>query len=130
MEGIIHTILENGNLEVTIPIALCSRQGRKQIITPDGAESSRSLLAALARGRRWQRLIDEGRFVNIKELATAIGKAPSQIARAIRLTRLSPVIVHSVVVGDIPDGLSLAKLRGDLPVKWSEQEEMLMGKDS
>ena len=129
MEGIIHTILENGNLEVTIPIALRSRQGRKQIITPDGAESSRSLLSALARGRRWQRLIDEGRFANIKELATAIGKDPSQIARAIRLTRLSPAIVHRIIVGDTPDGISLAKLRGDLPVKWSEQEEVLVGKD-
>ena len=127
MEGIIHTILENGNLEVTIPIALRSRQGRKQIITPDGTESSRSLLAALARGRRWQRLIDEGKFANIKELATAIGKDPSQIARAIRLTRLSPAIVHHIIVGDTPDGLSLARLRGDLPVKWSEQEEMLVG---
>ncbi len=125
MEGIIHTILENGNLEVTIPIALRSRQGRKQIITPDGAESSRSLLAALARGLRWQRLIDEGRFANIKELARFIGKDPSQIARAIRLTRLSPVIVHRIIVGDTPDGISLAKLRGDLPVKWSEQEAML-----
>ena len=129
MEGIIHTILENGNLEVTIPIALRSRQGRKQIITPDGAESSRSLLSALARGRRWQRLIDEGRFANIKELATAIGKDPSQIARAIRLTRLSPAIVHRIIVGDTPDGLSLARLRGDLPVKWSEQEEMLVGEN-
>ena len=129
MEGIIHTILENGNLEVTIPITLRSRQGRKQIITPDGAESSRSLLAALARGRRWQRLIDEGRFANITELATSIGKDPSQIARAIRLTRLLPAIIHSVVIGGIPDGISLAKLRGDLPVKWSEQEEMLVGKD-
>ncbi len=129
MEGIIHTILENGNLEVTIPIALHSRQGRKQIITPDGAESSRSLLAALARGLRWQRLIDEGRFANIKELARFIGKDPSQIARAIRLTRLSPVIVHRIIVGDTPDGISLAKLRGDLPVKWSEQEAMLVGAD-
>ena len=127
MEGIIHTILENGNLEVTIPIALRSRQGRKQIITPDGAESNRSLLAALARGRRWQRLIDDGKFANIKELATAIGKDPSQIARAIRLTRLSPAIVHRIIVGDTPEGLSLAKLRGDLPVKWSEQEEVLVG---
>ena len=127
MEGIIHTILENGNLEVTIPIALRSSQGRKQIITPDGTESSHSLLTALARGRRWQRLIDEGKFANIKELATAIGKDPSQIARAIRLTRLSPAIVHRIIVGDTPDGISLARLRGDLPVKWSEQEEMLVG---
>ena len=85
-------------------------------------------MTVIARGLCWQRLIDEGRFANIKELATAIGKDPSQIARAIRLTRLSPAIVHRVVVGEIPDGLSLARLRGDLPVKWSEQEDVLVKK--
>ena len=126
MDTVTTRILENGNLEITIPIALRSLRGRKRVIAPDEETNGQEvILTALARGLRWQRLIDEGRFANIKELATAIGKEPSQIARAIRLTRLSPVIVHSVIVGDIPEGLSLAKLRGDLPVKWSEQEEVL-----
>ena len=130
MDTVTTRILENGNLEITIPIALRSLRGRKRVIAPDEETNGQDvILTALARGLRWQRLIDEGRFANIKELATAIGKDPSQIARAIRLTRLSPVIVHRIIVGDTPDGISLAKLRGDLPVKWSEQEKMLVGAD-
>lgn len=130
MDTITTRILENGNLEITIPIALRSLRGRKRVVTPDAeADGHDAILTALARGLRWQRLIDEGRFANIKELATSIGKDPSQIARAIRLTRLSPAIVHRIIVGDIPDGLSLARLRGDLPVKWNEQEEMLMKRE-
>lgn len=126
MDTITTRILENGNLEITIPIALLSLRGRKRVVAPDAeADGHDAILTALARGLRWQKFIDEGRFANIKELATSIGKDPSQIARAIRLTRLSPAIIHSVVVGDIPDGLSLARLRGDLPVKWGEQEEVL-----
>lgn len=128
MDTITTRILENGNLEITIPIALRSLRGRKRVVAPDAeADGNDAILTALARGRRWQRLIDEGRFASIKELATAIGKDPSQIARAIRMTRLSPAIVHRIIVGDTPDGISLARLRGDLPVKWSEQEEVLVG---
>ena len=128
MDTVTTRILENGNLEITIPIALRSLRGRKRVIAPDAeADSNDAILTALARGLRWQRLIDEGRFANIKELATSIGKDPSQIARAIRMTRLSPALVHRIIVGDMPDGISLAKLRGDLPVKWSEQETVLIG---
>lgn len=128
MDTITTRILENGNLKITIPIALRSLRGRKRVVAPDAeADGNDAILTALARGRRWQRLIDEGRFASIKELATAIGKDPSQIARAIRMTRLSPAIVHRIIVGDTPDGISLARLRGDLPVKWSEQEEVLVG---
>ncbi len=105
-------------------------RGRKRVIAPDEETNGQEvILTALARGLRWQRLIDEGRFANIKELARFIGKDPSQIARAIRLTRLSPSIVHRIVINDIPDGLSLGKLRGDLPVKWDEQEKILMETD-
>ena len=128
MDTITTRILENGNLETTIPIALRSLRGRKRVIAPDEESNGHDAIrTAMARDLRWQKLIDEGRFANIKELARFIGKDPSQIARAIRLMRLSPAIVHRIVINDIPDGLSLGKLRGDLPVKWDEQETVLMG---
>ena len=83
MDTITTRILENGNLEITIPIALRSLRGRKRVVAPDAeADGHDAILTALARGLRWQRLIDEGKFANIKELATAIGKDPSQIADA------------------------------------------------
>lgn len=82
MDTVTTRILENGNLEITIPIALRSLRGRKRVIAPDAeAAGHDAILTALTRGLRWQRLIDDGRFANIKELARFIGKDPSQIAR-------------------------------------------------
>lgn len=119
-------ILDNGNLEITIPVVLRYKAGRKRILGPEPTDVTESLRQALVRGFRWQQFIDEGKFANIKELSDTIGKDPSQIARAIRLTRLSPNIIHRILVGDLPSGLSIARLRQLLPVRWWEQEAMLL----
>jgi hypothetical protein len=47
----------------------------------------------------------------------------SYVARTIKLTSLSPRVVHAVIAGDIPDSLSLDRLRGSIPELWSEQEK-------
>jgi len=41
--------------------------------------------------------------------------------RMLRLTSLAPDIVEAILRGDEPDGLSLEKLRKNLPVRWDEQ---------
>jgi hypothetical protein len=41
--------------------------------------------------------------------------------RILRLTSLAPRIVDRILTGDEPDGISLAKLRTNLPVVWTEQ---------
>jgi hypothetical protein len=41
----------------------------------------------------------------------------------LRLTSLAPDIVEAILRGDKPDGLSLEKLRKDLPVRWDVQRE-------
>lgn len=82
MDTVTTRILENGSLEITIPIALRSLRGRKRVIAPDEENNGQDvILTVLARGLHWQRLIDEGRLANIKELARFIGKDSSQIAR-------------------------------------------------
>jgi hypothetical protein len=40
----------------------------------------------------------------------------------LRLTSLSPDIVERILDGDEPEGISLAKLRTELPLRWAEQE--------
>ena len=124
--NIVSRILDNGNLEITVPVVMRCMAGRKRIIAPDKPEGNETLMLALARGLRWQSFIDEGKFANIKELAAAVGQDTSQIARAIRLTRLSPTIIHRIVTGDVPAGLTQAKLRGLLPTRWWEQEAILL----
>ena len=60
---------------VHIPIAFRRRGGRKMIVTPDGApwaprpRVDNALVKALARGFRWQRMLDDGICATIEELA-------------------------------------------------------------
>ena len=51
--NIVSRILDNGNLEITVPVVMRSMAGRKRIIAPDKPEGNESLMLALARGLRW-----------------------------------------------------------------------------
>jgi hypothetical protein len=50
---------------------------------PDG-----TLVKALARAWRWQRMLDEGRFASVRELSEAEGVSLSYLSRILRLTLL------------------------------------------
>ena len=121
-------ILENGNLQVIIPVTFRTISARRKMLTPgtviDGTEP---LALALARAFRWQKYIDEGKFKNITELAKAIGQDKGVVASIMRLRLLSPAIVHRIVTGDIPRTLTLKDLRTSFPDVWSEQEERWFG---
>ena len=43
----------------------------------------------------------------------------------LRLTLLSPEIVHAALTGNLPDGFSVDCLKQALPVLWSEQKKFL-----
>ena len=119
-------MLANGNVKVTIPMSFRNSSGRKRIVTPDGEQTfSDPLIMNLARGFRWQSLIDEGRFANVHELANAIGKDYAYVARVLRLTLLAPEIVHAILTGTLPDDIGVEDLRQSLPVLWSEQRNVL-----
>jgi hypothetical protein len=48
------------------------------------------------------------------------------VGRMLRLTSLAPDIIEAILRGDEPDGLSLEKLRKNLPVRWEEQRKCWM----
>lgn len=124
----IHKILENGHLQVTIPFKFRTISSRKKIVVPGTiADGTEPLGLGLARAFRWQRYIDEGKFRNIRELAKAIGQDETAVAKTMRLRMLSPAIVHRIVTGDIPRSLNLKNLRQGIPDVWSEQEEKWIG---
>lgn len=77
---------------------------------------------ALARAFRWQKMIDEGKFSNIKDLAATIGVDSGHISRTIRLTLLSPKIIHKLLSGELD--LSWDSCRRSFPDSWAEQEKM------
>ena len=119
--------LQNGNIRVSIPISFRMQGGRRRIVAKDVAFLSgcdSPLLLNLARGFHWQSLIDSGVYANIKSLAAAIGIDPGVVARAIRLTLLSPKIIHKLILGEAD--LTMQALRHSFPMVWETQEKEIL----
>ena len=120
------TVLENGNVLVSIPIVLRECAGRKQLITDERKFNADSdpIVLNIARGFYWQEMIDSGKITNVRELAHITNLNESYVARTIRLTLLSPEIIHRALRGELPPDISLAKLY-KLPSCWDEQLQQL-----
>lgn len=84
-----------------------------------------ALVVALARAHRWQKLLDDGKFKSVPDLAREIGLDPSFAARLLRLTLLAPNIVEAILLGEEPSGSSLTMLTKQLPLVWDEQRRVL-----
>jgi hypothetical protein len=131
MKGV-ESRLHGSTLVVRIPMRFQRRGGRKRIVTPDGSELAPAikplpdgaLIKALARAWRWQRMLEEGRFASIRELAEAERVGVSYVARILRLTLLAPDIVERIVGGR--GDLQLAELMQPFPVEWQRQRERLV----
>lgn len=119
---------------VHIPMALRRSSGHRRIIAPDIVESAEEtpsikvptkLAVAVAKAHQWQRWLDEGRYRDVNDLARALNLDWSYVHRLLRLTLLAPDIVDATIIyGREPEGLTLSKLRGSLPLAWVEQREM------
>ena len=120
------TVLENGNVLVSIPITLRESAGRKQIITDQKKFKAENdpIVLNIARGFYWQEMINSGKITNIRELAKIMNVNESYVGRTIRLTMLSPEIIHRAIRGTLPEDISLAKLY-KLPDRWDEQLQQL-----
>lgn len=119
---------------VNVPLRMKKRGGRKEVILPaeftseDGVFLSQqeALAIAVARAHRWQKLLDEGKFQSVSDLARVIGMDVSQAARLLRLTLLAPDIVEAILMGEEPNGLSLTKLtKSSVPAVWDDQKHLL-----
>ena len=69
-------------------------------------------------------MIADRKFSNIQELTVAIGVTSKLISRTIRLTLLSPKIIHKLLSGELD--LSLDSCRRSIPYSWAEQEKVLL----
>jgi hypothetical protein len=131
MSGV-QTRLEGTTLVVRIPMRFQHRGGRKRIVAPDGSEIAPTskpqpdgtLIKALARAWRWQRMLDEGQFASVRDLAEAERVSLSYICRILRLTLLAPDIVERILDGGPTAGL--ARLLEPFPVEWEKQREQFL----
>lgn len=70
-----HATTENERtLTVRMPPTLRRRGGRQQVVTPEGASRGarrprvdNALVKAVARPRRWKRLMESGRFASVRD---------------------------------------------------------------
>jgi hypothetical protein len=134
----VETRLDGETLIVRIPMRFQRRGGRKRIVAPDGSELTPSskpqpdgtLVKALARAWRWQRMLDEGVYSTVSEIGDAENISKSYVSRILRLALLAPDIVERIVAGNRDKALLLESLRESLPDAWMEQRRMLLGADS
>ena len=114
---------------VTVPFTIRKRGGRKLILTPDGtplfqpsrARPDSALLKALARGFRWKKMLQEGDYQTLEEIADAENINPSYVSRLLRMTLLAPEIVEDILAGQQPPGLTLARAMQPFPIEWRGQ---------
>jgi hypothetical protein len=126
------TRLDGKTLVVRISMRFQRRGGRKRIVAPDGGElvpSSRpqpdgTLIKALARAWRWQRMLESGEHANLAELADAERISHSYVCRVLRLTLLAPDIVERILDGR--PTAPLARLLQPFPVEWERQRDRLL----
>ena len=84
-------------MTVRVPMSFTARGGRKLVVSPDGSDWKQprhridnTMVKALARAFRWQRLLESGQYATIEEITKAEKINTSYISRILRLTLLSP----------------------------------------
>ena len=90
----IETRLDGSTLIVRIPMRFQRRGGRKRIVAPDGSEivpslkpqPDRTLVKALARAHRWQRMLDDSVYASVSEIGDAENISKSYVSRILRGT--------------------------------------------
>lgn len=124
---------EPTHITVRVPMKIRRRPGRKTVVTPvvhglptsTTSRADPALLKALARAFRYQRMLDDGRYASISEMAAAEKLDRGYLGRLLQLTLLAPDLVEAIVEGRQAEGVTLPRLLEPFPVEWDEQREFL-----
>jgi hypothetical protein len=127
------TRLDGSTLIVRIPMRFQRRGGRKRIVAADGSDivptskpkPDGTLVKALARAWRWQKLLDDGVCGSVIEISEAERISKSYVSRILRLALLAPDIVEEILEGRQQDALLLERFRRGWPADWAAQRSHL-----
>ncbi|MFC7737523.1 hypothetical protein ACFQX4_17115 [Roseomonas sp. GCM10028921] len=127
------------SLTVQVPLSIRRRPGRKMVVTPEGMAGSPvhsaaavptrgdpALVKALARAFRYQKLLDEGHYASISDMAAGEKIERGYLGSLLRLTLLAPDLVELILDGRAADRVTLPALLGPVPPVWAHQREHLM----
>jgi hypothetical protein len=107
---------------------------RREILLPKGilpnnahpirSETRATLVASIARGRRWLDEMSSDATATAEGIAKREGCSVRKVNMTISLAFLAPDLVKAAIDGRLPRGMGVARL-ADLPVEWSKQHQML-----
>ena len=118
----------SASITVRVPVTIRKRGGRRLVVAPDGAPWSvpraridNTLVKALARAHRWKKMLDDGRYGSVTQLAAGEKLDRGYLGKILMLTLLAPDIVEAILDGRQPAELGVHVLREGFPVEWGEQ---------
>jgi site-specific DNA recombinase len=127
-------VADNDRLVLRIPWTKMPMKRRREIIVPASvsphdrrpirAETRATLVAAIARGRRWLAELIAGAVTSVEQMAAREECSIRQVNMTISLAFLAPELVKAAVEGRLPRGIGVTRLR-DAPAEWSRQYAML-----
>ena len=79
-----------------------------------------SPVKALARGFRWRRMMADGRYASIAELAAAEGVDRAYVGRVLNMTLMPPEVVKAVLDGRPSDGMRLSEAMDGAMPAWGQ----------
>jgi len=125
-----------GQQRVTmVPLTIRRKQNRKVMTPPPGERSVLGaggedipIIRTLGKAFYWQKLLDQGKYSTIRDLALSMKLEQGWVAEVLRMTTLAPDIIEAILDGQQPRHLNLQTLRGrhdQMPRDWQEQRQAL-----
>ena len=107
---------------------------RREVLLPEGtapqlvrsirSETRATLVASIARGRRWLDELIGDATASTESIAKRESCSIRKVTMTISLAFLAPDLVKAAIDGRLPHGMGVVRL-ADLPAEWSRQREML-----
>ena len=121
-------------ISIEIPMAFKKRGGRKVIVLPDGSHGhpvpaatiDNTMIKSIARAFRWQKLLENGTYTCLDDIARSEKIGASFVSRHYRLVLLAPDIVEAILDGRQPAQLTMKELLQPFPVEWKSQRAFLI----
>jgi hypothetical protein len=122
---------DDGTITISIPIRIRKYSGRQQVFLPQNIvfndfkekQDLTVLQTALARGRQWQKMLESGKFKNLREIATDEKVDPGYVSRMMNMNLLCPELVRRILDDDLESDFSFSEIYRDIPVLWEDQFE-------
>ena len=122
--------LENGNIEVTIPVRLKFDGHKTVLVRPDSASEELDpddmtvLQKALVQGFKYRDALESGEVATVSELSRRENQDRAFMFRSLSMVNLATDIVEAILDGSEPAKLTMATLRRGIPDDWNEQRRV------